>query len=74
MITFYPPKGPDVLLLLFAAGEPTGRFLEELHQPPGSVRARYDDLTIAMLVVRVRPYCYFKVQTDLKSGIRKFEI
>jgi len=57
MITFYPPKkGSDVLcLLLFAAGEPTGRFPDRCIAILQSVGAVIDDLTIAKLVVRVRP-------------------
>jgi hypothetical protein len=60
-----------VLLLLSAAGEPTGRFFEELHLPLQKRLSRNDDLTIAMLVVRVRPHCYFKISKslDLKSQI-----
>ncbi len=46
-------------LLFSAAGEPTGRFLEELHLPLEKRPSRNDDLTIVMLVVRVRPYCSF---------------
>jgi hypothetical protein len=48
MITFYPPKkGFWLLLLLFAAEEPTGRFIETLASEFGKgVRAVNDDLTI----------------------------
>jgi hypothetical protein len=63
-------KGPDVLLLFSAAGEPTGRLLKELHPPLGKRPSRNDDLTIALLVVRVRPYCYFKVPIELISNLR----
>jgi hypothetical protein len=57
-----------VLLLLSAAGEPTGRFSKVVASTSEKRPSRNDDLTIAMLVVRVWPYCFFKSQvSDLKS-------
>jgi hypothetical protein len=45
-----------VLLLLFAAEEPTGRFVKTPASEFGKgVRAVNDDLTIVTLVVRVGP-------------------
>jgi len=57
-----------VLLFFSAAGEPTGRFVEELHLPLEKRPSRNDDLTIALLVVRVRPYCSSTKLRSQKPG------
>lgn len=49
---------------------PRDVFFKELHPPLGKRPSRNDDLTIALLVVRVRPYCYFKVPIELISNLR----
>lgn len=53
--------------------------VEELHLPLEKRPSRNDDLTIAMLVVRVRPYCSSKnlrspKAWDLKSQISQIQI
>jgi hypothetical protein len=63
MIAFYPPqKGPCLLFLFVAAGEPTGRIPKMLHPPSKRRPSRNDDLTLATLVVRVRPTDIFDFQ------------